>query len=360
VSALPPGAVIGILGTGQLGRMTALAAFPLGYEVHVLGPEPGPATQVTGRATLAAYDDLAALEAFAAAVDVVTYEFENVPAATAEFLATRVPVRPGPRALSVCQHRIREKAFLNGVGVATTAWRAVGAVDDVAAAGTALGFPFVLKTAELGYDGKGQTLVRADTPPEAAWAAIGGRPGLEAIAEAFVDFAYEASVVVARGLDGTVAAYDLVQNEHRHHILHRTVVPAPASPATREAASEIARTVVAALDYVGVLGIELFVTRDGRLLANELAPRPHNSAHWTQDGAVTSQFEQHARAVAGLPLGAPERRGDGWMVNLIGDDVHDLGRFLADPHAKIHLYGKARSRPGRKMGHVNRFRKNPD
>lgn len=355
MTALPPGAVIGMLGTGQLGRMSALAAFPLGYQVHVFGPEHGPATQVTPRVTLAAYDDEHALAAFADAVDVVTYEFENVPAATAAFLAGRVPVRPGPRALAICQHRVHEKRFLQEVGAPTAAWRAVSSVEELARAAEELGRPLVLKTARFGYDGKGQAILRPGDDPARAWAAIGGKPGTEAIAEAFVPFAYEASVVVARSISGEVAAYDLVENVHRDHILHRTLAPAPtAAPSTLAAADALARRIVEALDLVGVLGIELFVLPDGSLAVNELAPRPHNSGHWTQDGALTSQFEQHVRAVAGLPLGDPQRHGAWTMTNLVGDDVLAVPTWLADPRAKVHLYGKEHARPGRKMGHVNR------
>ncbi|MCB9681664.1 MAG: 5-(carboxyamino)imidazole ribonucleotide synthase [Alphaproteobacteria bacterium] len=351
---LSPGSVIGMLGSGQLGRMTALAAAPLGLRTHVFAPEPGPATLVTDLYTRAAYDDEDALARFAATVDVVTYEFENVPARTAAFLAGRVPVRPGPAALGICQHRVSEKTFLRDAGIPTTGWRAVSNAAEVAAAADALGRPCVLKTARFGYDGKGQTIVRPGTDAADAWRVIAGdKAELDAIVEAFVDFRLEASVVVARGFRGEVAAYELVENRHRDHILHQTIVPADVSDTVRTEADAIARTVVEALDYVGVLGVEMFVTHDGQVLVNELAPRPHNSGHWTQDGAVTCQFEQHARAVAGLPLGSVARVGDAVMTNLLGDDVDQVPTWLAEPHAKVHLYGKTEARAGRKMGHVN-------
>ncbi len=347
--------VVGMLGAGQLGRMAALAAAPLGVRVHVYAPEPGPAMQVTDLATVAPYDDEAALAAFAAAVDVVTYEFENVPAATAAFLAARVPVRPGPRALEVAQHRVREKAFLNAHGVPTTAWRAVDSAAQARAAAEALGVPCVLKTAAGGYDGKGQAVLRHPADADAAWARLSRGQPLEAIVEAFVDFTCEASVVVARGLGGEVAAYDLVENRHRDHILHQTLAPAPNVPdAARVEAARLAAVIVDALDYVGVLGIELFITAAGGVLVNELAPRPHNSGHWTQDGAATSQFEQQIRAVLGWPLGPAHTRFPTVMTNLLGDDIDALPALLAEPDAHVHLYGKLEARPGRKMGHVNR------
>ena len=357
MSPLPRGSVIGMLGTGQLGRMTALAAAPLGYEVHAFGPSRGGLNQVTSRETVAAYDDLEALAAFADAVDVVTYEFENVPAATADFLAARVPVRPGPKALSVAQHRVVEKQFLADHGLPTAPWRAVGSRDELAAAVEALGRPAVLKTARFGYDGKGQTFVREGDDLSACWAAIAGEATeREAILEGFVPFAYEASVVVARGVDGDVAAFDLVENKHTNHILHETHAPAPlASEATRREARACATKIVEALDYVGVCGVEFFVLEDGSLAVNELAPRPHNSGHWTQDAAVTSQFEQHARAVVGLPLGDPSRRCDAVMHNLLGDEIDRLAELAADPKVKLHLYGKAEAKVGRKMGHYTRL-----
>jgi 5-(carboxyamino)imidazole ribonucleotide synthase len=358
---LPPGAVVGILGGGQLGRMMAHAAHRLGYKTHIYTTHRGSATQVSSRKTVAAYDDTGALEAFAASVDVVTYEFENVPSATAAFLQERVAVHPGPRALEVCQHRVREKTFLRDeVGVATTAWGAANGPDEVRAWVERLGRPCVLKTASGGYDGKGQIIVGAGVDPAEAWARLTrGDPSVDCIVEAFVAFVCEASVVVARDQFGTVAPFDLAENEHRHHILHRSTVPARVGPGVQERAREVATRVVQALDYVGVLGVELFITADGGVLVNELAPRPHNSGHWTMDAAVTSQFEQAVRAVVGHPLGSPQRIVDAEMTNLIGDDVLAVPELLAEPFLKLHLYGKTEIRPGRKMGHVNRLRLGP-
>ncbi|PWR22282.1 5-(carboxyamino)imidazole ribonucleotide synthase [Zavarzinia compransoris] len=350
---LPPGSTLGILGGGQLGRMIALAAANLGYRSHIYGPDADPpAGQVAAAATIAAYDDEAALAAFAAAVDAVTYEFENVPAATVEFLAARKPVRPGAKALAVAQDRVAEKTFANGRGAATAPFRAVDSRADLDAAVAALGLPAVLKTRRLGYDGKGQAMIRTAADLDAAFAAMKGQP---AILEGFVDFTAEISVVAARGVAGDVAVFDPVENRHRHHILDVTIAPAPALPAaTALRAQTIAHDFLIALDYVGVLAIEFFVTADGALLVNEMAPRVHNSGHWTIEGAETSQFEQAARAALGLPLGCPLRRGRAVMLNLIGDDAHAHGRLLLAEGAHLHLYGKAEARPGRKMGHVTR------
>ncbi|KZD06002.1 5-(carboxyamino)imidazole ribonucleotide synthase [Oceanibaculum pacificum] len=350
---IAPGATIGMLGGGQLGRMAALAAANLGYKVHVLTPEiDSPAGQVCAVTTIADYTDPAALDAFAAAVDVVTYEFENVPVEAAERLAETVPVRPGAEALRVAQDRLREKEFAANLGIGTAPFRAVGAADELAAAIAAIGAPAVLKTRRMGYDGKGQVKIAADTDPAQAWAAIGGKP---AILEGFVTFDMEVSVIVARGTDGKSLCYPPVENRHVNHILDTTIAPAAISPALAAEAEEIARKMAEALDLVGLLAVELFVTRDGRVLMNEIAPRPHNSGHWTMDACVTSQFEQMIRAVCGLPLGSVARHGDAEMKNLIGDQAHDWAAILADPAAKLHLYGKAEARPGRKMGHVNRI-----
>lgn len=355
--AIAPGATIGMLGGGQLGRMAALAAASLGYKVHVLTPErDSPAEQVCAAVTIADYTDPAALDAFAAAVDVVTYEFENVPVEAAERLAETVPVRPGVEALRVAQDRLREKEFAANLGIGTAPFRAVGAADELAAAIAAIGIPAVLKTRRMGYDGKGQVKITADTDPTEAWAAIGGKP---AILEGFVRFTLEISVIVARGVDGQTLCYPPVENRHVNHILDTTIVPAAIPPALAAEAEDIARRMAEALDLVGLLAVELFVTEDGRVLMNEIAPRPHNSGHWTMDACVTSQFEQMIRAVCGLPLGSVERFGDAEMKNLIGDQAHDWAAILADPTAKLHLYGKAEARPGRKMGHVNRLIRKP-
>ncbi len=355
--ALKPGAVIGILGGGQLGRMLALAAARLGLKCHIYCPDPAsPAFDVAAARTIAAYDDEAALAAFAAAVDVVTYEFENVPGATAEFLAGRRPVRPGPLALSVAQDRLAEKTFLAEAGIEVAPFRAVDSDDDLDRALAEFGGAGVLKTRRFGYDGKGQVVIRGPEDRAGALAKIGHAP---AIVEGLVGFEREVSVIAARGLDGEVAVFDIAENDHRDNILKTTRVPARISIKTAEAARAIGENVAAALDYVGVLAVELFVVvgEDGeRLLANEIAPRVHNSGHWTEDACHASQFEQHIRAIAGWPLGATVRYLDVEMENLIGADADDWPRILAEPAAKLHLYGKAETRPGRKMGHVNRLK----
>jgi 5-(carboxyamino)imidazole ribonucleotide synthase len=352
---LPPGSTIGILGGGQLGRMTVLAAAQLGYRCHIFVPElDSPASLVTPFATVAGYDDKAALGRFAEAVDVVTFEFENVPAETAEFLAARKPVHPGPTVLATAQDRLREKDFLRSIGVATAGYRAI---DGAPALARALGEGkrrAVLKTVRLGYDGKGQVMLRPDSDAEAAWRAMGATLG---ILEDFVDYACEVSVIVARGADGVAATYPTVENRHVNHILDETIAPARVPAAVAGRAEAIARHVAEELGVIGLLAVEMFVTRAGEVLVNELAPRPHNSGHWTLDACTTSQFEQHVRAVCGLPLGSTEPHSDAVMKNLIGDEVESWREILADPAAKLHLYGKTKARPGRKMGHVTRLTK---
>jgi 5-(carboxyamino)imidazole ribonucleotide synthase len=353
MTALAPGSAIGIVGGGQLGRMTAMAAARLGLRVVVLTPErDAPASHVAARTIVAAYDDQAALADFAAAVAVVTYEFENVPHAPLAALAARVPVRPSPRILAICQDRGREKHFLAAIGIATAPYRDIEDEEAFANALAEIGRPAVLKTATLGYDGKGQVLIDASLRAEQAWRALGGR---RAILEGFVEFEREISIVLARGLDGAIAAYVPVENEHRHHILDRTLAPARLRAPIAEAADAIARRIAERLDLVGVLAVEMFVTQDGRVLVNELAPRPHNSGHWTIDACATSQFEQVVRAICGWPLGSPERHHDAEMVNLIGEDSARWARFVAEPGTRVHLYGKAETRPGRKMGHLTRL-----
>lgn len=348
-----PGGVIGIIGGGQLGRMTTLAAARLGYRCHIFCPEPGcPASQVSYATTTAAYEDQAALAAFADAVDVVTFEFENIPADSVRILAERVPVRPGWKVLETAQDRILEKSFLNSIGIATAPWKAVHSLDDLIAAVAALGRPSVLKTARLGYDGKGQVKITAETDLAEAWAAMKGAP---AVLEGFINFEREASVIVARGPDGKAVCFDTVENQHKNHILDVTIAPARISQSLADQARDLALRTAQELDLVGLLAVELFVTADGRLLANEMAPRPHNSGHWTQDACLTDQFEQFVRAVCGLPLGSPARHSDATMTNLIGDDMDQVPALLAEPGARLHLYGKAEARPGRKMGHVNRL-----
>jgi len=346
---IPPGGTIGILGGGQLGRMLALAAAPLGYRVHVFCPDDDiPASLVAARTTRASYEDPAALDAFATTVDVVTYEFENVPAGAVERLARQVAVYPDARALATCQDRLVEKEFLTGIGVPVAPFRRVDQAEDVAAALLALGTPAVLKTRRFGYDGKGQALLRSPADAGKAWSGLDAA----AILEAWVSFEREISVVVARGRDGAVVPYVPVENRHADHILATTIAPAPIAPGLAAQAIGLAGRIGEALAYVGVLGVEMFVGRDGALLVNELAPRVHNSGHWTMDACVCGQFEQHIRAVAGLPLGSAERRGDAVMRNLIGKAVEDWPRYAADPLAKLHLYGKREIRAGRKMGHV--------
>jgi 5-(carboxyamino)imidazole ribonucleotide synthase len=353
--ALGPDGTIGILGGGQLGRMLALAAARLGLKCHVYAPDPhSPAFEVVRRATHADYSDESALDRFAGDVDVVTYEFENVPAETARFLAARRPVLPDPAVLATTQDRLSEKDFIAGLQIATAPYRKIDAPADLTPALDAVGRPAVLKTRRFGYDGKGQVLVRNGAAPAAAWNAVGGTAS---ILEAFVAFEREISVVAARGRDGRIACFDVTENEHRDHILKVSRVPAAVTPAVAAEARRIAETIAAAFDYVGVLAVEMFVVRDGAghgVLVNEIAPRVHNSGHWTLDGASVSQFEQHIRAIAGWPLATPVRRGRIEMINLIGPEVDEYRQWLDVPGAAVHLYGKAGVRPGRKMGHVTR------
>jgi 5-(carboxyamino)imidazole ribonucleotide synthase len=352
-SVLQAEATIGILGGGQLGRMLALAAARLGFKCHVFAPSPdSPAFDVVHRVTCADYTDTEALDRFAADVDVVTYEFENVPAETATFLAARVPVLPDPKILATTQDRLAEKQFVSGLGIGTASFADVGEAAALTAAIERIGRPAVLKTRRFGYDGKGQMTIKNGTDPQAAWREVGGQP---CILEAFVPFEREISVVAARGHDGTVACYDVTENEHRDHILKVSRVPAAVSEEGAREALRIAETIAQKFGYVGVLAVEMFVLRDGGILVNEIAPRVHNSGHWTLDGASISQFEQHIRAVAGWALGKPVRHGRVEMINLIGTEVEDYKSWLAVPGAAVHLYGKAAVRPGRKMGHVTRI-----
>lgn len=356
-TGLAPGAMLGILGGGQLARMMALAAADLGIRCHIFAPDAdSPAFDVAARHTVADYEDEAALAGFAAAVDVVTYEFENVPAATAAFLAGRVPLHPGARALAVTQDRLSEKSFVADLGLRVAPFRAVDTLADLEAAVAALGRPCVLKTRRFGYDGKGQVKIAPGSDLDEAHQAIGRFP---AILEGFVPFLREVSVVAARGLDGAFAAFDVCENEHRDHILAFTRIPANLSVQASESAIDAARRIGEALGYVGVFAVELFVVEeDGmeRVVVNEIAPRVHNSGHWTSEGALTSQFHQHVRAVCGFPLGATTRRGQVEMENLIGDAALRWREYLSEPGAHLHLYGKRDARPGRKMGHVTRVK----
>jgi len=350
---IQPGSTIGILGGGQLGRMAASAAARLGYKVHIYCPDQdSPASQVAAKTTVASYEDQAALQAFAASVAVVSFEFENIPATTTEFLASLKPTRPAPYVLYVTQERLREKSFLNSINVPTTSFLEVGRAEALPQAVQALGRPCILKSASFGYDGKGQVRIDADTDLDEAWRKMGAPLG---ILEGFVDFAKEISVVIARSVDGNMAQYVAVENQHRHHILDVTIAPARVSTAVTQRAEAIARHIAQELKLVGLLGVEMFVTQQGEVLVNELAPRPHNSGHWTMDACITSQFEQFIRAICGLPLGSPERHSDAQMKNLIGDEVYQWRDILGEPGAKLHLYGKSEARPGRKMGHVNRL-----
>jgi 5-(carboxyamino)imidazole ribonucleotide synthase len=354
---LRPGDTVGILGGGQLGRMLALAAAPLGLRTHVLCPDPdSPAFEVASTHTIAGYDDISALDIFAASVDVVTYEFENVPGPTAAHLAARVPVRPGADALAVSQDRLSEKTFLRDAGIPVAGFEAVDADADVAPALDRMGGKGILKTRRLGYDGKGQTLLRSPADARDAHSRLGRVP---AILEAFVPFEREISVIAARGVDGTVRAYDVAENVHRDHILKTSTVPAEIGADLAAEARALAETICDRLGYVGVIGVEMFVLPKGsgqRILVNEIAPRVHNSGHWTEAACQVSQFEQHMRAVAGWPLGGAERHSDVTMENLIGDEADRWVDILAEPGASLHLYGKRESRAGRKMGHVNRLR----
>jgi len=352
---LPPGSTIGVLGGGQLGRMLAEAASRLGFDVVVLERDAdSPAGRVAVRTLVGAYDDPAALKALAEAADVVTYEFENVPAASLDALAALgAEVAPGPKALSAAQDRVDEKTFLNAHGVATVAFAAAATPAEAAAAVARIGIPCLMKTRREGYDGKGQRWVEHVADAEAAFAALGARP---VIVEAPADFVRELSVIAARGRDGAIVAYPLAENHHEGGILRRSMAPAKAKAALSEQAERIAAKVLAGLDYVGVVGIELFELADGQLLVNEIAPRVHNTGHWTQDGCEVDQFEQHIRAVAGWPLAPARAIAQVEMLNLLGAEVDAWPKFAAEPETRIHLYGKREAKPGRKMGHVNRVK----
>lgn len=352
MSALPPGSVIGILGGGQLARMLAMAAARLGFLTHVYSDtDDACAFDVATFRTVDSYTDEQALAAFAARVDAVTYEFENVPAGTAEALARAKPVRPSAAALAIAQDRLREKTFAAELGIPVAPYRPVDGEDEAREAFSALGGgTSILKTRRMGYDGKGQAKVRSPDEAAAAWR----RFSVPCILEGLVRFDAECSVIVARSLDGTVAAYDTVENIHRDHILAESHVPARIRPEAAYEARRVAGSLAGALAYVGVMGVELFVTPEA-VLFNEIAPRVHNSGHWTLEACTCSQFEQHIRAVAGWPLGSPERHADAVMHNLIGSDAAGWATLAAEPGAALHLYGKGDARPGRKMGHVTRL-----
>ena len=336
---------IGILGGGQLGRMLSAAASRLGLRCHIYEPGAAPAGDVAWCVTTAPYEDEAALRAFADSVDVITYEFENVPTSALDLLESLRPIRPGRRALAVSQDRLTEKTFLTDIGLTVAPFADVPDQDALDGAIAQIGRPSILKTRRMGYDGKGQVRI-GDGPAD--WT------GAPSVLEGFVDFTAEISVIIARGADGQVAAFDPGLNVHEGGILRTTTVPCGLPGRVTTDAVLIAARIANALDYVGVLGVELFVTPDG-LIVNEIAPRVHNSGHWTQAGCAVDQFEQHIRAVAGLPLGDGKRHVDVVMENLIGDDMDRVPALLAQPRTQVHLYGKGQARPGRKMGHVNRI-----
>jgi 5-(carboxyamino)imidazole ribonucleotide synthase len=350
----PPGATIGVMGGGQLGRMFALAARPMGYRVHTFSPdENGPAAQLCDRATVAAYGDEAAVRRFAGEIDLLTFEFENIPTETIAWAEETLVVRPRGEVLHIAQNRLREKDFLARSGFPVAAFRAVEDEAGLTSALAAIGRPAILKGAAFGYDGKGQQRIGRDESAAGIWA---GRAGEKCVLEAVVDFEKEISVIVARGPDGAAAVFPICENIHRAHILDVTLAPARITPKIAAAASELARAVAEKLAVVGLLAVEMFLRADGELIINELAPRPHNSGHWTIEGCATSQFEQHVRAVCGMSLGTTELLRPSAMVNLLGDvwknGVPDWSAALAEPHVHLHLYGKREPRARRKMGHL--------
>ena len=364
MTALPPGSTIGILGGGQLGRMLAQSATRLGLKAHIFAPEAdSPAFDVASAHTIAAYDDEVALRTFAKAVHVATYEFENIPVKTVEFLSNAVPVRPGAKALGCAQDRINEKQLARDLGAMTADFAGVDSYDELLVRLEQIPPPCILKTRRFGYDGKGQAKILDRADAKAAWKMMRDQPS---ILEGFVKFQCEVSVVAARGLDGEFRAFDVTENEHRNHILHHSVAPARISEKACNDAIDIAMRIAETLDYVGVFAIEFFAVAQAggetQLYVNEMAPRVHNSGHWTQDGCETSQFEQHIRAVAGWPLGSTKMTAPGAeMINLIGDDILAWEKIAAEPGACLHHYGKKEARDGRKMGHVNRrLAKAPD
>ena len=352
---LAPGSTIGVLGGGQLGRMLAEAASRLGFDIVVLERDAdSPAGRVAVRTLVGAYDDPGALDELARHAGVVTYEFENVPAAAVErLIAAGVDVAPGLKALAVAQDRVDEKTFLNSQGVATVGFAAASTPGEAKAAVAEIGTPCLMKTRREGYDGKGQRWVETPADAETVFQALGGVP---VIVEAPADFVRELSIIAARGRDGATAIYPLAENHHEHGVLRRTLAPARASAALVDQAERIAARILSGLDYVGVIGIELFEMKDGRLLVNEIAPRVHNTGHWTQDGCQVDQFEQHIRAVAGWPLAPVRTLAQVEMLNLLGEEVSSWPRYAAEPDTRLHLYGKREVKPGRKMGHVNRVR----
>lgn len=347
---LPPNSVIGIVGGGQLGRMLALAAARLGYRSHVFTDQAdSSAAQVTNRATIAAYDDLDAMRRFAEVVDVVTIEFENLPVDGLSAIADMIPIHPSPTVLAICQDRLAEKRFLEEIGVPTAPFAEIASAADLDAAITTIGTPAILKTRRMGYDGKGQAKLETGDDLAEIRAALAMR---EAVLEGFVSFARELSVIVVRSADGAKASYVPVENRHENHILARTIAPAPISEDEAKRATTLAERIADRLDLVGLVAVEMFQMADGRIIVNELAPRPHNSGHWTLDACYVSQFEQTVRAITGLPLGSPERFADAEMENLLGEAAETWPELVRRPHARLHLYGKTPIRAGRKHGHI--------
>ncbi len=342
---------LGILGGGQLGRMSAMAAARLGIRVHTYAPEQNaPAFEVSHEITCAPYEDIISLENFAKSVDVISYEFENIPIDTVRTLQRYATVWPDDALLSIAQNRLAEKRYLNEIGIETAPWAPVLSAADIDTALTQWqSDAIILKTTRFGYDGKGQLKHKAGDKSADSWQKLGAN---ELIAEGIIDFDYEISVVIARDQFGGTAVYPAVLNEHKDHILSKTIAPAPIPQALQEKAQDMARTLADKVGLVGVLALELFVAKDGRILANEIAPRTHNSGHWTIDACAVSQFENHVRTVCGLPVGSPDPHSPAIMINLIGDDVKDVPGYLATPNACVHLYGKDEAKPGRKMGHV--------
>lgn len=355
MTALSPGSTIGILGSGQLGRMLAMAAARLGLKCHIYADAPGPAFDVASMTTIAPYNDEKALAAFAASVAVATYEFENIPVETVAFLSKRIPVRPGVAALACAQDRLNEKRLARELGAMTADFAAIDSLDDLVAAIDQSGLPAILKTRRFGYDGKGQAKIIDANDAKSAWASMRGQPS---ILEKFVPFKSEVSVVAVRSVEGAFRAYDVSANDHRDHILHTSTVPAQLPDEAANAAIRTTKGIADALDYVGVLSVEFFVLEYNRrdvLYVNEIAPRVHNSGHWTIDACTVCQFENHIRAVAGWPIGDTTRHSNAVMTNLIGKDANSWQRLAAEPNTCVHLYGKHDARPGRKMGHVTRL-----
>ncbi len=351
---LSPGSTIGMLGGGQLGRMMAMAAAQLGFKTHIYCPElKNPAEQVADQSIHAEYDDEKALAAFAKSVDVVTYEFENIPVSTVEFLSSSVSVFPNSQVLKVSQDRLHEKTFLNDLGIDTAPFCAVSTIGEAVAALSKISYPAVLKTRRFGYDGKGQAIVRSQNDVNDAWASLNSD---KVIIEGFIDFDIEISVLVVRGQNGEIKCFDPVENQHKNQILDVSIAPARISGKVKQSAIDQATRIVTSLEYVGVLTVEFFVSKNKPMLrVNEIAPRVHNSGHWTIEACPSSQFEQHVRAICGLPLGETQFSGEAQMTNLIGDDILQYEKLLSTRNASVHHYGKNEIRAGRKMGHVTRL-----